>query len=68
MDFILSGGEFPIADLTCGYRSLGEYCQAQLSKHADQVLLVNISNLAHCIDRKLLYFSLLEVNSLSLNI
>lgn len=55
MDFILSGGEFPIADLTCGYRSLGEYCQAQLSKHADQVLLVNMSNLAQ---KTIVFFTL----------
>lgn len=39
---IVSGGDFPTKDPTCGYKSLGEYCQNKLEEHADRILLVFI--------------------------
>lgn len=39
---ILSGGDFPTKDPTCGYKSLGEYCQDKLDEHGDRILLVLI--------------------------
>lgn len=40
MNNILSGDKFPTDDPTCGYTSLGAYCQAKLREHANKVLLV----------------------------
>lgn len=37
---ILYGGDYPVSDPTMGHKSLGEYCQIQLRKHSDKVLLV----------------------------